>query len=131
MLPFFQETYGNPSSPYSLGRRAKGPLEEAREKAAPVLGAEKTKFSSPPAARNPTTGAIKSAARVMARQGMRHLITTAFEHPAVLRPMEELEREGFSVTYLPVHEDGLVRPPGAGSCPAPGYGFGQRHVRQQ
>lgn len=110
MLPFFQETYGNPSSPYSLGRRAKGPLEEAREKIARCLGAENNEIFFTSGGTESDNWAIKSAARVMACQGKRHLITTAFEHPAVLRPMEELEREGFSVTYLPVHEDGIVRP---------------------
>ena len=110
MRPYFGEIYGNPMSVHSFGREARKGVEEARRQVAAALNAEPSEIYFTGCGTESDNWAIKSAARVMACQGKRHLITTAFEHPAVLRPMEELEREGFSVTYLPVHEDGIVRP---------------------
>jgi len=111
MLPFFRENYGNPSSLYSLGQQAKAPLEQARATVAQCLGAKPNEIYFTSCGSESDNWAIKGAARAQRRkQGKTHIITSAFEHHAVLHTCQALEREGFTVTYLPVHEDGLVRP---------------------
>lgn len=110
MLPFYRENYGNPSSLYSLGREAKAPLEEARAKAAQCLGAEPQEIYFTSCGTESDNWAVKGAARAMKAKGKNHIVTSAFEHHAVLHTCQALEREGFTVTYLDVHRDGLVRP---------------------
>ena len=110
MLPFFKEVYGNPSSLYELGQQAKAPLEEARAATAACLGAKPNEIYFTSCGSESDNWAIKGAARAQRRKhGKTHIITSAFEHHAVLHTCQALEREGFTVTYLPVHKDGLVR----------------------
>ncbi|MDU7338219.1 MAG: cysteine desulfurase NifS [Clostridium sp.] len=110
MMPYLTESYGNPSSMYSKGREAKRALELARESIAECIGARPGEIYFTAGGSESDNWAIKGIARELALQGKKHLITTCFEHHAVLHAAESLEREGFSVTYLPVHENGLVRP---------------------
>ena len=109
MLPYYTEHYGNPSSLYSLGRDAKKPLEEAREAVAQCFGAMPNEIFFTSGGSEADNWAIKGVAHALAPKGKKHLITTQFEHHAVLHTMQALEKEGFEVTYLDVHEDGLVR----------------------
>ncbi len=110
MLPFYKEVYGNPSSLYSLGQEAKKPLEEAREAVARCLGAQPREIYFTSCGTESDNWAIKGAAHAMKKKGKTHIITSAFEHHAVLHTCQALEKEGFTVTYLPVHENGIVRP---------------------
>ncbi len=110
MLPFYKEVYGNPSSLYSLGQEAKAPLEEARETVARCLGAQAREIYFTSCGTESDNWAIKGAAHAMKKKGKTHIITSAFEHHAVLHTCQALEKEGFTVTYLPVHENGIVRP---------------------
>ena len=110
MLPFYKEVYGNPSSLYALGQEAKRPLEEARATVARCLGAEPREIYFTSCGTESDNWASKGAARAMKRKGKNHIITSAFEHHAVLHTCQALEKEGFTVTYLDVHEDGIVRP---------------------
>ena len=109
MLPCMEEQYGNPSSLYSLGQQAKEILEKAREEIAAVIGASPKEIIFTSGGSEADNQAIRSAAEIGRRNGKMHIISTAFEHHAVLHTLEKLEREGFSVTLLDVHEDGLVR----------------------
>ena len=110
MLPFYKEVYGNPSSLYSLGQEAKAPLEEARVTVAKALGAKPNEIYFTSCGSESDNWAIKGAARAQLKKGKNHIITTAFEHHAVLHTCQALEREGFEVTYLPVHRNGIVLP---------------------
>ncbi|WP_042431610.1 cysteine desulfurase NifS [Faecalispora jeddahensis] len=110
MMPYLTESYGNPSSLYSKGREAKRALELAREDIAECIGARPCELYFTAGGSESDNWAVKGIARELAPQGKRHLITTRFEHHAVLHTAGALEREGFSVTYLDVHENGLVRP---------------------
>lgn len=110
MMPYLTECYGNPSSMYSKGREAKRALELARESIAERVGARPGEIYFTAGGSESDNWALKGIARELALQGKKHLITTCFEHHAVLHAAQALEREGFSVTYLPVHENGLVRP---------------------
>lgn len=108
MMPYLTESYGNPSSLYSKGREAKRALELAREDIAECIAAQPGEIYFTAGGSESDNWAIKGIAHESAAQGKRHLITTRFEHHAVLHTAEALEREGFSVTYLDVHENGLV-----------------------
>ena len=111
MLPFYREVYGNPSSLYELGQQAKAPLEQARADVAGCLGAKPNEIYFTSCGSESDNWAIKGAARAQRRKhGKTHIITSAFEHHAVLHTCQALEKDGFTVTCLPVHEDGLVRP---------------------
>ena len=105
MLPYYTEKYGNPSSLYAVGREAKKALEEARENVA--LPNEIFFTSGGSEADN---WAIKGVAHELAKKGKKHIITSKFEHHAVLHTTEALEKEGFEVTYLEVYENGIVKP---------------------
>ena len=110
MMPFLTEDYGNPSSLYGFAQRAAEALAQARATVAECLGAASPKeiyFTS--GGSEADNQAIMSAARVGARKGKKHLISTKFEHHAVLHTLKRLEKEGFDVTLLDVHEDGVVR----------------------
>ena len=110
MLPYLTEDYGNPSSLYAFAQRAAEALAQARATVAECLGASSPKeiyFTS--GGSEADNQAIMSAARVGARKGKKHLISTKFEHHAVLHSLKRLEKEGFEVTLLDVHEDGVVR----------------------
>ena len=110
MLPYYTECYGNPSSLYALGTAAKKPLEEARAKVAKCLGAEPNEIYFTSCGSESDNWAIKGAAHKMLKKGKNHIITSKFEHHAVLHTCAALEKEGFEVTYLDVHENGIVVP---------------------
>ena len=109
MLPWLRDGYGNASSIYALGRKSAIALNRARADCAEVLGAEPAEIFFTGGGSESDNWAIKSAAAALAQKGKKHLITSAFEHHAVLHCMERLEKEGFEVTYLPVYENGIVR----------------------
>lgn len=108
MLPWLTEGYGNPSSIYAKGREAKRAIEAAREKVATALGASPEEIYFTAGGSESDNWAIKGVARKLGKKGKKHIITTVFEHHAVLHACESLEKEGFEVTYLPVDADGLV-----------------------
>ncbi len=110
MLPFYREVYGNPSSLYAIGQEARAALDEARAKVAKCLGAAPNEIYFTGCGSESDNWAIKGAARAQRKKGKTHIVTTAFEHHAVLHTCQALEKEGFTVTYLDVHRDGLVRP---------------------
>ena len=109
MLPYFRQQYGNPSSLYAFGQEAKEALERARETVAGLLNCEAREIIFTSGGSEADNQAIRSAADIGARAGKRHIISTAFEHHAVLHTLSKLEKEGFEVTLLDVHSDGLVR----------------------
>ena len=102
MLPYFDNIYGNPSSLHSAGQEAKEALEAARAKVASCLGCEPREIFFTSGGSEADNQAIISAARFGARKGKKHIISTAFEHHAVLHTLNKLEKEGFEVTYLDV-----------------------------
>lgn len=104
-----RNVYGNPSSLHGEGQRAAAYLAAARENIAGVLGAEPKEIIFTSGGSEADNQAIRSAARWGRGRGKRHLVSTVFEHHAVLHTLKELEKEGFEVTLLPVHEDGIVR----------------------
>ncbi|NLJ31070.1 MAG: cysteine desulfurase NifS [Clostridiales bacterium] len=110
MEPFYTQYYGNPSSLYSVGREAKKPMEQARETIAECFGALPSEIYFTSGGSEGDNWAIKCTARWLAKKGKKHIITSKFEHHAVLHSCQALEKEGFEVTYLDVHSDGLVRP---------------------
>ncbi len=110
MLPYFEEQYGNPSSLYSFGQQANEALTDARERIARHLHCDPQEITFTSGGSESDNQAILSAARIGARKGKRHIISTAFEHHAVLHTLAKLEKEGFEVTLLDVHEDGVIRP---------------------
>ena len=102
MLPYFDNIFGNPSSLHSAGQEAKEALESARERIARCLGCEAREIYFTSGGSEADNQAIISAARFGARKGKKHIISTAFEHHAVLHTLNKLEKEGFEVTYLDV-----------------------------
>ncbi len=108
MVPFLTEKYGNASSLYGLGRDSRRAIEAAREKTAKALGAEPREIYFTSCGSESDNWAIKSTALAMAQKGKKHIITTVFEHHAVLHTCQALERQGFEVTYLPVEPNGVV-----------------------
>lgn len=108
MLPYMDELYGNPSSLYVFGQQAKEALENARKDIAACLGCQSRELTFTSGGSEADNQAIRSAARLGARKEKRHIVSTAFEHHAVLHTLKKLEQEGFAVTLLDVHENGLV-----------------------
>lgn len=108
MLPFYETNFGNPSSIYPIGQTAKQAVEEARNVIASCLGAKPTEVFFTSCGSEADNWAIKGVAHNMAKKGKTHIITTKFEHHAVLHTVQALEKEGFSVTYLNVHEEGII-----------------------
>ena len=104
MMPCLTTVYGNPSSLHTLGQEAKEALEAARATVAQCLGCEPREIIFTSGGSEADNQAIISAARFGAKKGKKHIITTAFEHHAVLHTLAKLEKEGFEVTYLDVHE---------------------------
>lgn len=109
MMPYFTEEYGNASSIYALGRSAKKALETARETVAKTIGAETNEIYFTSCGSESDNWAIRSVAERLAKKGKKHIITSVFEHHAVLHTCQALEKEGFEVTYLPVYENGIVK----------------------
>ena len=110
MLPYFRENYGNASSIYKLGRDAQRAIETAREKVAKALGAEPREIFFTSCGSESDNWAVKGTAEIMAKKGKKHIITSVFEHHAILHTTEYLEKHGFEVTYIPVSDKGLIDP---------------------
>lgn len=108
MLPYMEENFGNPSSLHSEGQRANEALTSARQRVAACLSCEAEEIVFTSGGSEADNQAILSAARIGERQGKKHIISTAFEHHAVLHTLKKLEKEGFEVTLLDVHENGLI-----------------------
>ncbi len=108
MLPYLDVVYGNPSSLYSFGQEAKTALEEARAKVAKALNAEPKEIYFTSGGSEADNQAIVSAAVIGARKGKKHIISTKFEHHAVLHTLNKLEKQGYEITLLDVHENGVV-----------------------
>lgn len=108
MLPYMDKIYGNPSSLHSIGQAAADALRKAREEAAEVLGCEPNEITFTSGGSEADNQALVSAAAIGARKGKKHIISTAFEHHAILHTLKKLEKEGFEVTLLDVHENGMV-----------------------
>jgi len=110
MTTFLKETWGNPSSLYGIGQNAKEALEEARAEIAAVIGADPKEIFFTSGGSEADNQAIRSAAAQGAKNGKRHIVSSTFEHHAVLHTLEALKNEGFTVSLVDVHEDGIVRP---------------------
>lgn len=108
MLPYMTEHFGNPSSLYTIGQEAKEGLEAARATVAACIGAQSREITFTSGGSEADNQAIRSAALLGAKKGKKHIISTKFEHHAVLHTLAKLEKEGFEVTLLDVHENGLV-----------------------
>ena len=109
MIPYLTTQYGNPSSLYSFAQKAKEALEDARKTVADIIGAEPKEIYFTSGGSEADNQAIVSMAKFGAIKGKKHLISTKFEHHAVLHTLKQLEKQGFEVTLLDVHEDGVVR----------------------
>ena len=110
MVSLTEGTYGNPSSLYTFGQRAKEALEEARTEVAKVIGAEPREILFTSGGSEADNQAIISAAELGKKNGKKHIISSAFEHHAVLHTLNKLKKEGFEITLLDVHENGLILP---------------------
>ena len=110
MLPYMDEFYGNPSSLYTFGQKAKEALEDARSRIAACLGAQAREITFTSGGSEADNQAILTAALLGERKGKKHIVSTAFEHHAVLHTLERLKKQGFEVTLLEVHENGMVSP---------------------
>ena len=108
MLFHMKEVYGNPSSLYGVGQKAKEALEDARRRASAVLNCEPREIYFTSGGSEADNQAIISAARFNAAKGKKHIISTAFEHHAVLHTLDKLEKEGFEIELLDVHSNGIV-----------------------
>ena len=108
MTDILAHCYGNPSSLHSVGQQAAEVLQDARERMARILNADPKEITFTSGGSESDNQALRTAAHLGAKKGKKHLISTAFEHHAVLHPLKKLEQEGFEVTLLPVHENGIV-----------------------
>src|SRR5579859_6726254 len=115
MLPYFTERFGNPSSIYGLGRISLEAIDDAREAVARALGVRPTEIVFTGGGSEADNLAIKGVAHAQRRRG-NHIITSAIEHHAVLHACQQLEREGYRITYLPVDEYGQVDPANVASA---------------
>ena len=109
MLPYMNEIFGNPSSLHSAGQQANEALTDARTRIARLLNAEPSEITFTSGGSEADNQALVSAARLGEKHGKRHIISSAFEHHAVLHTLDKLQKEGFEVTLLDVQEDGLIR----------------------
>ena len=108
MTPYLKNVYGNPSSLHTVGQVAKEALDDARARIAKCLNCDPKEIYFTSGGSEADNQAIRSAALNGAAKGKKHIISTAFEHHAVLHTLKKLEKEGFEVTYLDVHENGIV-----------------------
>lgn len=108
MIPYMREVFGNPSSLYEIGQRAKEALEDARARASAVLNCDAKEIYFTSGGSEADNQAIISAARIGEKKGKKHIISTAFEHHAVLHTLNKLEKEGFEIELLDVHSNGIV-----------------------
>ena len=109
MLPYLDQVYGNPSSLHSAGQQANEAMTSARQRIAKVLGCEAREIIFTSGGSEADNQALLSAAALGAKKGKKHIISSAFEHHAVLHTLEKLEKQGFEVTLLDVHSDGVLR----------------------
>ncbi len=109
-LPYFTEIYGNASSIYSLGMNSARAVMKARQQVANALGAKTGEIYFTSGGSEADNWAIKAAAEVMAKKGKKHIITSNFEHHAVLHTVEYLAKNGYKITYIPVDELGMINP---------------------
>ena len=109
MMPYLTIEYGNASSLYDMGGRAKMAVEKARGQVAAAIGAEQKEIYFTGGGSESDNWAIKGVAEAMAKKGKKHIISTAFEHHAVLHTLEKLKKNGFEITLLPVYENGIIR----------------------
>lgn len=109
VLPYLKESYGNPSALYSLGREASKALRKARKQCADFLSCDPSEVYFTSGGTESDNQAIISAALSMKEQGKNRIVTTAFEHHAVLSTIKSLEKQGFETIYLPVHKNGIIR----------------------
>lgn len=110
MLPYIEEIWGNPSSLYETGQKAAEALQSARERIAACIGADSREIYFTSGGSEADNQAILSAARFGERSGKKHIISTAFEHHAVLHMLKKLEKEGWETELLDVHENGMIYP---------------------
>lgn len=110
MMSLIGDTYGNPSSLYEFGQKAKEVLEQARKDVADAIGADPKEILFTSGGSEADNQALITAAKLGAAKGKKHIISTAFEHHAILHTLRKLEKEGFEVTLLDVHENGIVLP---------------------
>lgn len=110
MLPYFEEIYGNPSSLNTTGQIAAEALASAREKIAGLIGATSREIFFTSGGSEADNQAIITGARIGEKKGKKHIISTKFEHHAVLHTLNKLEKEGFEITLVDVNENGVVKP---------------------
>ncbi len=110
MLPYLDGTFGNPSSLHSEGQRAAKALADARSRIASRLGCKPAEVYFTSGGSEADTQAILSAAAIGARKGKKHIVSTAFEHHAVLHTLDRLEKDGYEITLLPIPENGVIKP---------------------
>ena len=110
MLPYMNDIFGNPSSLHSAGQRANEALTNARERIAHLLNAKPSEITFTSGGSEADNQALISAAQLGEKNGKKHIISTAFEHHAVLHTLNKLQREGFVITLIPVPENGLIQP---------------------
>ncbi len=110
MYPYLTEEYGNASSIYSLGRNAKKAIEASREKVAKAIGADPSEIYFTSCGSEADNWALRGTCHRLKAKGKKHIITSVFEHHAILHTCQALEKEGFEVTYLPVSPLGIVCP---------------------
>ena len=110
MLPYMDELYGNPSSLHTAGQKAKEALEDARERVAVLLNCEAREITFTSGGSEADNQAILSAATLGARKGKKHIVSTAFEHHAVLHTLDRLRKQGYEITLLDIPENGLIEP---------------------
>ena len=108
MLPYMETYYGNPSSLHSVGQKAAEALQSARERIAACLGCQPREITFTSGGSEADNQALLSAAKLGARKGKKHIISTAFEHHAILHSLKRLDKEGFEVELLPVGETGTI-----------------------
>lgn len=123
MRPYYTELFGNPDSPHGIGRRAMRAVDEARDKVATLVNARPNEIYFTSGGTESDNWAILGGAYAQRAEGKTHVILSSIEHHAALSAGERLEKEGFSVTYLPVNERGRVEPNALKSALAPNTGL--------
>ena len=108
MIPYLRESFGNPSSMYTIGREAKKAIEEARKKVALLINADPEEIYFTGCGSESDNIALKGTAYANYKNGKRHIITSKIEHPAILNSCKSLENKGFKITYLDVNKEGFI-----------------------
>ena len=110
MMPYFRTEYGNASSIYAMGRSAQKAVEEARAKVAKAIGADPSEIFFTSCGSESDNWALRGVCEKLAPKGKKHIVTTVFEHHAILHTCKALEKMGYEVTYVPVSDKGIVAP---------------------